>query len=711
MDLFGAAGMAVHELFSLWPIVAFIGIVPIALMSGMMPGTGLPITVVVLGFATKLNPIVAIVLVLGSIGISEEAEAIPAILLGVPGNRASQATILDGYPMARKGLAGEAIGANYTASAIGGLIGGAILFASIPVARAILREFGSAEFFLLGLLGVLAVAVVSSGAVVKGLLTGALGFVIALIGFSPIGGVVRTTFGIGYIWNGVPLVPMVVGLFAIPELVNLVVSGQSIARERRETLSQQAARDVWNGMVHALHHKWLILRSSLIGVFVGIMPGLGASAAHWIAYAQARQTEKGAVRTFGTGDVRGVIGSDAARNASGGGTLIPTVFFSIPGSGGSALLLAMLILMGFTPGPSMITDHLDVVMVMVLLTTLSVVTIFPIQLFFGGPMAKLSLVPPNLIVPVVVGILALATYQTSNSMGDLVSMLVFGLLGMFMKAYGWPRPPILIALVLSPIVEKYLWLSINTYGFHMFLRPQFSLILVAVALLLVWSVRTQAKARAALKAMQSQDGEAAAASAASAQRSSTPGYPAAFPDPPAGGSDGVVRTRKWLTLEFIGEATLLTLTTVLFATMFAESFGWPEGAALMPRIAISFGTIFLILRVIALVRTTRATPRAAGRIMDIGFTIPQDRKVATRRFGMIVGAIVGIVLLIWLVGWFIALPLWVFGYLRFVGKVRWWWAVLTAGLFWGVVYGVYDKVLYTTFNGPVLFVLYHHLFG
>lgn len=719
MDLFGAAGTGFHELFSLWPIIAFIGIVPLALMSGIMPGGTLPITIVVLGFATKLNPIVAIVLVLGHIGIAEEAEAIPAILLGVPGGRSSQATILDGYPMARKGLAGEAIGANFTSSAVGGVIGGLILFASIPVARAVLREFGSSEFFLLGMLGVLAVAVVSSGAVIKGLLTGALGFVIALIGFSPIGGIVRTNFGIGYLWDGVPLVPMVVGLFAIPELIDLVVSNQTIARERTDALSKQATRDVWNGMVQALHHKWLILRSSLIGVFVGIMPGLGASAAHWIAYAQARQTEKGGIETFGTGDIRGVIGSDSARNASGGGALIPTVFFSIPGSGGNAIFLALLILLGFTPGPTMITQHLDIVMVMVILTTLSVLVIFPLQLFFGGPMAKFSLVPPNVIVPIVVCILALATYQSSNSMGDLFTMLAFTALGVFMKAYGWPRPPILIALVLSPIVEKYLWLSINTYGAHMLLRWQFSMILVVVALLLVWSVRVQAKARATTKAIETE--EASASQIGSRGDGDDQGdNPPNLPNPPAGGSgDGDVKVHKWLTLEFVGEVILLMLTTALFATMLAESYGWPfgthggwpKGAYLMPRIAIAFGTVFLILRIFALVRSTRSKPQVAGRIMDIGFTIPEDRKVGTRRFALITGAIVGLVAGIWLVGWFITLPLWVFLYLKFVGKVRWWWAVLTAAIFWGVVYGLYDKTFYTTFNDPLLHVLYRHLFG
>jgi TctA family transporter len=491
-----ALAKAFEHLLSPGALLAFFGMIPLALLSGVMPGGNLPVTVVVLGFATHLDPIVAIVLVIARIAMSDITEPVPSILMGVPGARAAQATILDGYPMSRKGLAGIALGASYVTTLVGGIIGALVLLATIPVARKILLIFGSPEFFLVGLLGVASVAVVSSGAMIKGLLTAAFGFAIALIGFSPIGGVVRTTFGIGYLWDGVPLVPVVVGLFAIPEVVDLVVSGKPIARERLDKLMEEANRDVIRGMKEAFRHKWLMIRSSLIGVFVAMMPGLGAGPAHWISYASARHTEKGAHETFGTGDVRGVLAADAPNNSADGGILIPTLFFGIPGSGEMAIFLGLLILVGFQPGPSMVREHLDITLLIVMVIALSNIVVVPIMLVLGGTFAKLTLLRPNVLAPVVLGVVTLTAFQATYSLGDLVSMGVFGMLGGFMKRYGWPRPPILIALVLSRPVEKYLWLSINTYGFGMLARPQFSGILVIVVLLTVWAVRVQAKAKA-----------------------------------------------------------------------------------------------------------------------------------------------------------------------------------------------------------------------
>ena len=350
-----AALAAAQQLFSLGPILGMLVVLPIALISGLMPGGGLPVTVVVLSLVGTLDPWVAITVVVFQMAASDITEPVPSIMMGIPGARAAQATVLDGYPMARQGLAGVALGATYTTTLVGGIIGAAALLLALPISRELLRLFGSAEFFLLSLLGVMAVAIVSSGAMVKGMLTAMFGFAIAMIGYSPIGGVVRANFGIGYLWDGVSLIPVIVGLFALPEAIDLVVGDTPIAMQRLDKLMKEARRDVGRGMRIAFNHKWLMVRSSLIGTFVGMLPGLGASAAHWIAYAQARQTEKGARETFGHGDVRGIIAADAANNSSDGGVLIPTVVFGIPGSGGMAILLAMLILYGILPGPAVRT--------------------------------------------------------------------------------------------------------------------------------------------------------------------------------------------------------------------------------------------------------------------------------------------------------------------------------------------------------------------
>ena len=409
---------AFFHLFSPGPLLAMLLVLPVALFSGLMPGGGLPVSVVVLSLAVHLDPWVAITIVVFHMAASDITEPIPAILFGVPGARSAQATVLDGYPMAQQGLAGVALGASYTTTIVGGVIGAIALLLALPVSRQLLEWFGSAEFFLLTLMGVLAVAVVSAGAFVKGILTAAFGIAIAMVGYADLGGNVRAAMGFDfYLWDGFGLVPVVVGLFALPEAIALVVGDTTIARARLDTLLREAKSDVWRGMWEAWNHKWLMARSSLIGVFVGIMPGVGGSAAHWIAYAQARQTEPGGTETFGKGDVRGVIASDAANNSVDGGVLIPTVVFGIPGSGGMAIVLAILILTGITPGPLMLTRHLDLTVSMVYTIAFANLVVVPIMLAFAPTLCRIAVIPPNILAPIVVGIVSLAALAASGQPG------------------------------------------------------------------------------------------------------------------------------------------------------------------------------------------------------------------------------------------------------------------------------------------------------
>lgn len=492
-----AAIVAAEKLFSPGPLLVMLVMLPISLISGLMPGGNLPIAVILLGFAGYVDPWITVTAVVFFLAASDITEPVPSILMGIPGARSAQATILDGYPLAQKGLAGVALGASYMCTLVGGVIGAVALLLALPISRELLKLFGSAEFFLLSLLGLLCVAIVSAGAFVKGILTAAFGLAIALIGFSPITGVVRANFGIDYLWEGVPLAPVVIGLFALPEVIDLVVSNTPIARERLDTMLREADRDVYRGMREALRHKWLLVRSSLIGTFVGMMPGIGSSGAHWIAYAQARHTEKGGLETFGKGDIRGVIAADSANNSVDGGVLIPTVVFGIPGSGGMAILLAILVLSGVQPGPAMLTQHLDLTISLVYTIAFANIIVVPIMLFFAPAMTRIAAISPNVLAPIIIGLVTLAAYQATYAMEDLVLVLGFAVLGLFMKRYGWPRPPILIAVVLAEIVEKYLWLSANTYGWTMFQRPQFLGIIAMMILVMVVSLRMQQDAKRA----------------------------------------------------------------------------------------------------------------------------------------------------------------------------------------------------------------------
>jgi TctA family transporter len=235
-----------------------------------------------------------------------------------------------------------------------------------------------------------------------------------------------------------------------------------------------------------LNHKWLVVRSSLVGVFIAMLPGVGGSAAHWMAYAQARSTEKDGVKTFGSGDVRGVIAPESANNSIDGGHLIPTITFGIPSSGGMALLLAFLILLGFQPGPTMLTRDLNLVVFMVWCLVAANIVATMVALSFTPKLASIAMVPPNVLVPIILPLLMLSTVMgTGGQLENLWVVAFFGALGWFMKRYGWPRPPILIAIALARSLEKYLSLSVNTYGAEMLLRPQV-LAIIALAILAVW---------------------------------------------------------------------------------------------------------------------------------------------------------------------------------------------------------------------------------
>ncbi|MFB3061556.1 MAG: tripartite tricarboxylate transporter permease, partial [Candidatus Binatia bacterium] len=421
----------------------------------------------------------AFALMIGLISITSTSDTIPSVLFGVPGTAASQATILDGHPMAKKGEAGRAFGAAYMASLLGGVFGALVLAVSIPVLRPIVLAFGSPEFFMLGMLGISMVAVLSGNAPFKGLVAGAIGLAVGMVGMDPQTGVLRWVFGQLYLWDGVPLVPVALGIFAIPEIVDLTIRGTRIADVPAENM-----KGVMVGIKDVFRHWFLTLRCGVVGVWVGMTPGLGASVVDWFAYGHAIQSEKGAHETFGKGDVRGVIAPEAANNAKEGGALIPTIAFGVPGSASMALLLGAMTIQGLTPGTAMLTKHLDVTYTMI--WSLAIANIFgtALCLLLTNQLAKIALVRIHLLTPLVIVMVFLASFQATRHYGDLWSLIIFSLLGWFMKRFSWPRPPLILGLVLSGIIENYLFISVARYGAEWLLRP----IVLIIGALIVFSL-------------------------------------------------------------------------------------------------------------------------------------------------------------------------------------------------------------------------------
>jgi len=270
-----------------WALFLMVAGVIVSSIVAALPGIGsLLILTIVLPYSFTLTPYQAIALLLGIGAVSNTANTFPSVLLAVPGSAGSQATILDGYPMAQKGEASRAFGAAFMASAVGGLFGALVLFVSLPILRPLVLSFGSPEFFVLIVWGLSTVGVLSGKAPVKGLLVAILGLLISTIGIDEKTAIERFSFGGTYLWEGIDIVILGLGIFAVPELIDLSIRRTAIAPAGR------LGSGVWEGIKDVFHNWWLVIRCSTIGVWVGVLPGLGSSVADWFAYAHAVQTEK-----------------------------------------------------------------------------------------------------------------------------------------------------------------------------------------------------------------------------------------------------------------------------------------------------------------------------------------------------------------------------------------------------------------------------------
>jgi TctA family transporter len=491
MGILEAYASAASMLFQPLPLLALLLGVIVAMIGGAIPGGSLPTLIILLGFAYHIDPVIGIAIVVGG-AVTNTADSVPAILLGVPGGATGQATILDGYPMSRRGEASRALAVSYLSSLAGGLIGAIGFFFSIMAAREIIQLFGSPEFFMLAILGITMVAIVSSGAFLKGLVGASVALALTMIGFDNITGTLRYTFDIEYLWDGIPLVPVLVGLFALPEMFNLMLSGRSVSEQADAAIKRTDFKFKYlDAIKEVFQHRWLVFRTSMIGLVVGLMPGVGTVAAHWLAYTHAYQSEKGARETFGTGDVRGVIAPDAANNAIDGGQIVPTLAVGIPGSSHQAILLAFLVLMGFVPGPQMLDANLNITLLFGIGIVLANVIATGLAFYFTPWLARISFIRPGVLVPCIIVIVTLSAFRANMSVIDLAIMALFGVIGVFMKIYGWPRPPVIIAIVLGEQLNQYFWLSVNSFGWSMFLRPQL-LVILAICVAVVWfAVRVQ----------------------------------------------------------------------------------------------------------------------------------------------------------------------------------------------------------------------------
>lgn len=468
-DVLHAAGSALLIILNWHRLLLLFAGVCMGLSLGILPGIGgIAGTAMLLPFTYNLDPHAAFALLLGLGATTTTADPISAILFGAPGHAASAATTLDGYPMTKRGEAGRALGASYMSALIGGLFGALLMGLALPIMRPIILYIGSPELLGIAVVGISMVSVLSGNTPLRGLTSACFGMMLAMIGSDPQTGTLRWTLDSLYLWDGLPLVPLTLGIFALPELCDLAVA-------RTAVVASGKAIDTKTGMLlgvkDCLTHWFLILRCSGMGAALGAVPGIGSSVIDWVSYGHALRTEKGASLTFGTGDVRGVIAAESATNAKEGGALVPTVAFGVPGSAGMAILLGAFLIQGLVPGPEMLTKHLDTTYSMVWSIAIANILGSGLCFAFSGQLAKLATLRYTLIMPVVLSLVYIGSFESSRDWGDLYSLLLFGMFGWGMKHFRWPRPPLVLGFILGKILERYMFISIQRYGLTWMLHP------------------------------------------------------------------------------------------------------------------------------------------------------------------------------------------------------------------------------------------------
>ena len=484
-------------------VAMLLGIV-IGFVVGILPGLGGAVTLaLMLPFTFDMDATQAFAFLLGANAVVATTGDITSVLFGVPGEGISAAVIVDGHPMAKRGEAGRALGAVLMSSLIGAVFGAVVLAAAIPVVRPIVLAIGSPEFFMLALLGITFVATLSGGNMIKGLTVGAFGLALAMIRLEPVTSIPRYTLEgvLGrseslFLWDGVNFVAITVGLFAIPEIIDLAVKGTGIAERAAGRIGGVA-----QGVRDTFRHWFLVFRCSALGAYIGIVPGLGGGPAQWMSYAHAVQSADNK-EEFGHGRVEGVLGPGAANNSKEGGSLIPTIAFGIPGSLSMAILLGAFIIQGLVPGPNLLDANMPIrpdaaalgewspsgleltfsfVWVLIVSNIITVACCFLVLRW----LARITEIPGAIVIPFILLLVYLGGFTVANRSQDLMLVIIFGLLGWVMVKFDWPRPPMLLGLVLAPIAESNLRVSTQAFGTYGWLKEPG---VIVIAILMIASV-------------------------------------------------------------------------------------------------------------------------------------------------------------------------------------------------------------------------------
>lgn len=453
---------------------------------GILPGLGGIVGFsILMPFIYGMDPVSALAMLIGLIAVIPTSDTFTSVLMGIPGSSASQATVLDGFTLAKQGQAARALSAAFSASLFGGLFGACVLTLIVVIAKPIILFFGSSELFMLGILGISMVGVLSGDSFVKGFLACGIGLLLGTMGSAPATGEWRLTFGSYYLFDGLKVVTIGLAAFAIPEICDLLRKNKTIA-----TKDEPIGKGWLKGLMDTLREKWIVIRCAGIGTLVGILPGLGGSVVDWIAYGHVVQTSKDK-SNFGKGDIRGVIAPESANNAKEGGGLVPTILFGIPGSGSMAVFLGGLTLLGIEPGPALIEEDLQFTYVMVWSLALANVIGAGMCFAISSKVAKITTIPYGVLAPFMIMIICFAAFQVTRSIYDLYILIILGAFCTLMKSYNWPRPALLIGFVLSDTLETYLYQAVQIYDWNFLTRTSVIIIFIITLISIFLGMRTK----------------------------------------------------------------------------------------------------------------------------------------------------------------------------------------------------------------------------
>jgi TctA family transporter len=620
----------------------------IGLTLGAIPGLGGVVGLaVMIPFTYSLDTPTAFALLLGMAAVTTSSDLIPAILFGVPGSVGAAATTIDGHQMAKQGQAGRAFGAGFAASLFGGLVGAFILALSIPVLQPVMLAIGSPELLAFSIFGLSMVATLSGRAPLKGLTAAGLGLMISMVGAGAQTGTMRWTFDWLYVWDGVPLIPLTLGLFALPELADMAISRRQIAvaGETRVDLSNQ-----WDGVRDVLRNWWLVLRCSAMGTMLGVVPGIGSAVIDWIVYGYAKRSCRNA-EGFGSGDVRGVIAPESANNAKEGGHLVPTIAFGVPAGASMTLLLGAFLMHGLTPGPDMLTKNLDVTYGIIWTLTLAHVLGAIVCLFGSKWLARLAEIRHGVMLPLIAPVVFIAAFQGTRSWGDLYMLVGFGVLGWVMKRLNWPRPPMVLGLVVGKIFERYLFISMQIYGDAWLLRP----VVMVVGLLIVWALYAPMKQTVVRLYRE-------------------------------------VRGLHWDHLRFGLNAAFSTFIIAVIGGALMTSADWPAIERIVPRAACWSALVAAGLNLLTEVfGADQATAHAHDAAPALELALPGG--VVLQRAAVYFGWLAGLLVLIALVGFVPAIGIFILIYMRLGFGESWRNAAICASVTTLLCWGVFDRGL------------------